>query len=163
MSEVKSQLSATEKALREIAKERILVLDGAWGTMIQALSLDEAGYRGARFNAWNREVRGNNDLLNLSKPDAIRDISLSNSDLAGAWPMAFRESLAGRFFDPERQTPAIGLPISLYGRPTLITTQTDNPYTAVADRMVYVGPVPRRYGTTIRNRPRASRRGTVSS
>ena len=36
------------------------------GTMIQALSLDEEGYRGARFDAWNREVRGNNDLLNLT-------------------------------------------------------------------------------------------------
>jgi 5-methyltetrahydrofolate--homocysteine methyltransferase len=55
-------------------KQRILVLDGAMGTMIQALKLDEGGYRGARFDAWNREVRGNNDLLNLSRPRAIRDI-----------------------------------------------------------------------------------------
>src|SRR4029079_18774165 len=54
--------------------ERILVLDGAMGTMIQEMKLDEQGYRGARFDAWNREVRGNNDLLNLSRPDAIRDI-----------------------------------------------------------------------------------------
>ena len=44
------------------------------GTMIQAMKLDEEGYRGARFDAWNREVRGNNDLLNLSRPDAIREI-----------------------------------------------------------------------------------------
>ncbi len=58
-------------------KERILVLDGAMGTMIQALQLDEEGYRGARFDAWNREVRGNNDLLNLSRPDAVRDIHLA--------------------------------------------------------------------------------------
>ncbi len=50
------------------------MLDGAMGTMIQALKLDEEGYRGARFDAWNREVRGNNDLLNLSRPRAIRDI-----------------------------------------------------------------------------------------
>ena len=57
--------------------ERILVLDGAMGTMIQALKLDEEGYRGARFDAWNREVRGNNDLLNLSRPDAVRDIHLA--------------------------------------------------------------------------------------
>jgi 5-methyltetrahydrofolate--homocysteine methyltransferase len=76
MSNTKFQISVIEQALREAAKKRILVLDGAWGTMIQALNLDEAGYRGARFDAWNREVRGNNDLLNLSKPDAIRDISL---------------------------------------------------------------------------------------
>ncbi|HWE77630.1 MAG TPA: homocysteine S-methyltransferase family protein, partial [Pseudolabrys sp.] len=60
----------------EAMKQRILVLDGAMGTMIQALKLDEEGYRGARFDAWNREVRGNNDLLNLSRPDAIRDIHL---------------------------------------------------------------------------------------
>ena len=45
------------------------MLDGAMGTMIQELKLDEDGYRGARFDAWNREVRGNNDLLN---PDAAR-------------------------------------------------------------------------------------------
>src|SRR5262245_64305179 len=60
-----------------LLKERILVLDGAMGTMIQALKLNEEGYRGARFDAWNREVRGNNDLLNLSRPDAVRDIHLA--------------------------------------------------------------------------------------
>ena len=47
------------------------------GTMIQELKLDEEGYRGARFDAWNREVRGNNDLLILSQPDAVRDIHLA--------------------------------------------------------------------------------------
>jgi len=66
-----------EAALSKAAAERILVLDGAMGTMIQAFGLDEAGYRGARFDAWNREVRGNNDLLNLSRPEAIRDIHLA--------------------------------------------------------------------------------------
>ncbi|MBI1202165.1 MAG: methionine synthase [Rhodopseudomonas sp.] len=64
----------TRARLTEALKQRILVLDGAMGTMIQALKLDETGYRGARFDAWNREVRGNNDLLNLSRPRAIRDI-----------------------------------------------------------------------------------------
>ena len=47
------------------------------GTMIQELKLDEEGYRGARFDAWNREVRGNNDLLILTQPDAVRDIHLA--------------------------------------------------------------------------------------
>ncbi len=61
----------------EALRQRILVLDGAMGTMIQGLKLDEEGYRGARFDAWNREVRGNNDLLNLSRPDAVRDIHLA--------------------------------------------------------------------------------------
>ena len=63
--------------LRRLAAERILVLDGAMGTMIQQLKLDEEGYRGARFDAWNREVRGNNDLLILSQPDAVRNIHLA--------------------------------------------------------------------------------------
>jgi 5-methyltetrahydrofolate--homocysteine methyltransferase len=66
-----------DTALRSLSAERILVLDGAMGTMIQALGLDEKGYRGARFDAWNREVRGNNDLLNLSRPDSVRAIHLA--------------------------------------------------------------------------------------
>src|ERR1700680_2826422 len=69
-------VSPVEAELRRLAAERILVLDGAMGTMIQGLGLDEDGYRGARFDAWNREVRGNNDLLNLSRPDAVREIHL---------------------------------------------------------------------------------------
>ena len=69
--------SPADTTLRRVAAERILVLDGAMGTMIQGLRLDEEGYRGARFDAWNREVRGNNDLLILTQPDAIRDIHLA--------------------------------------------------------------------------------------
>ena len=67
----------SERMLRDIAAERILVLDGAMGTMIQALGLDEQGFRGARFDAWNREVRGNNDLLILTQPEKVRDIHLA--------------------------------------------------------------------------------------
>jgi 5-methyltetrahydrofolate--homocysteine methyltransferase len=79
MSESASKvvMSPVEQTLRRIAAERILVIDGAMGTMIQALKLDEEGYRGARFDAWNREVRGNNDLLILTQPDAVRDIHLA--------------------------------------------------------------------------------------
>ncbi len=75
--------SKTESAVRKAAAERILVLDGAMGTMIQALRLDESGYRGARFADWNRDVKGNNDLLILTQPTAIRDIHLQYF-LAGA-------------------------------------------------------------------------------
>ncbi len=67
-------ISPTETTLRALAKERILVLDGAMGTMIQALGLDESEFRGARFDAWNRDLRGNNDLLNLTQPQAIQHI-----------------------------------------------------------------------------------------
>jgi len=70
-------------ALTAAAQERILVLDGAMGTMIQQLKLDEAGYRGERFKDWIKDVRGNNDLLVLTLPDAIRDIHLQYF-LAGA-------------------------------------------------------------------------------
>ncbi|MBS9475611.1 methionine synthase [Ancylobacter radicis] len=73
----------TFAALRAAASERILVLDGAMGTMIQQLKLDEAGYRGERFKSWNRDLKGNNDLLNLTLPDAVRDIHLAYF-LAGA-------------------------------------------------------------------------------
>src|SRR4029079_13784384 len=69
--------SKARTALLAAAKERILILDGAMGTMIQGLKLDEEGYRGARFDAWNRDVRGNNDLLNLSRPDAVQEIHLA--------------------------------------------------------------------------------------
>ena len=60
--------------LQSAASERILILDGAMGSLIQDYRLDEAGYRGARFAAWHQPVKGNNDLLNLTRPDIIEDI-----------------------------------------------------------------------------------------
>ncbi len=60
--------------LRDLAKTRILVLDGAMGTEIQLLKLDEAAYRGDRFKDWPSDIKGNNDLLSLTQPDAIRKI-----------------------------------------------------------------------------------------
>jgi len=63
--------------LTDLARERILVLDGAMGTMIQQLKLEEADFRGARFADWSQDLRGNNDLLILTKPDSIRDIHLA--------------------------------------------------------------------------------------
>jgi 5-methyltetrahydrofolate--homocysteine methyltransferase len=63
--------------LETAARERILVLDGAMGTMIQDLRYDEAQFRGSRFADWKQDVRGNNDLLILTQPDAIRDIHLA--------------------------------------------------------------------------------------
>jgi 5-methyltetrahydrofolate--homocysteine methyltransferase len=57
-----------------LLRERIVILDGAMGTMIQARHLDEAAYRGARFRNSPRDLKGNNDLLNLTQPEIIRDI-----------------------------------------------------------------------------------------
>jgi 5-methyltetrahydrofolate--homocysteine methyltransferase len=67
-------MTAAEQALRELARKKILVLDGAMGTMIQDLRLDEAAFRGERFADFHRDVRGNNDLLILTQPRAIEDI-----------------------------------------------------------------------------------------
>ena len=55
-------------------QQRILVLDGAMGTMIQSHELQEADYRGQRFAQWKIDLRGNNDLLSLTRPDIISDI-----------------------------------------------------------------------------------------
>jgi 5-methyltetrahydrofolate--homocysteine methyltransferase len=64
-------------ALKRAAKERILIIDGAMGTMIQRHKLGEAEYRGARFADWRSDLKGNNDLLVLSQPEIIRDIHLA--------------------------------------------------------------------------------------
>ncbi|HEY7644142.1 MAG TPA: homocysteine S-methyltransferase family protein [Hyphomicrobiales bacterium] len=61
-------------ALKRAAAERILILDGAMGTMIQRHKLGEADYRGERFADWPRDLKGNNDLLVLTQPEIIRDI-----------------------------------------------------------------------------------------
>ena len=62
------------EALERAAAERILILDGAMGTMIQRHRLGEADYRGDRFADWPRDLKGNNDLLVLTQPEIIRDI-----------------------------------------------------------------------------------------
>ncbi len=62
------------EALNAALHSRILVLDGAMGTMIQRRKLDEAAYRGTRFADWPREIKGNNDILSLTQPDLIREI-----------------------------------------------------------------------------------------
>ena len=62
------------KELTRAAEARILIIDGAMGTMIQRYGLDEAGYRGQRFKDWDGDLKGNNDLLVLSRPEIISEI-----------------------------------------------------------------------------------------
>ena len=62
------------QALPEILAKRIMILDGAMGTMIQRFKLDEAQYRGERFKDFHKDVKGNNELLSLTRPDVITDI-----------------------------------------------------------------------------------------
>ena len=63
-----------EKLLREALARRILIIDGAMGTMIQQYKLQEADYRGERFKDFPRDVKGNNDLLTLTQPHIIQEI-----------------------------------------------------------------------------------------
>ena len=60
--------------LQEAIKDRILVLDGAMGTMIQRYKLTEADYRGERFKDYHMDIKGNNDLLSITKPEVISAI-----------------------------------------------------------------------------------------
>ena len=60
--------------IHQVAAERVLILDGAMGSLIQGYHLDEAGYRGAQFSDWGQPVKGNNDLLNLTQPQIIQEI-----------------------------------------------------------------------------------------
>ncbi|MEG1079521.1 MAG: methionine synthase [Pseudomonas sp.] len=78
-----SDRSARFQALQQALKERILILDGGMGTMIQSYRLEEHDYRGTRFADWPSDVKGNNDLLLLSRPDVIAAIEKAYLD-AGA-------------------------------------------------------------------------------
>jgi 5-methyltetrahydrofolate--homocysteine methyltransferase len=62
------------KSIRDLLNERILIIDGAMGTMIQRYKLNEADYRGERFKDWPSDLKGNNDLLCLTKPEIIKAI-----------------------------------------------------------------------------------------
>ncbi|MEO5947092.1 MAG: homocysteine S-methyltransferase family protein [Chitinophagaceae bacterium] len=71
------------KTIQDCLNERILIIDGAMGTMIQQHKLAEADYRGERFKDWHLDVKGNNDLLNLTQPQIITAIHKQYLD-AGA-------------------------------------------------------------------------------
>lgn len=62
--------------LENIMKERVAVMDGAMGTMLQGYKFTEDDFRGVRFKDWNQQLQGNNDLLNITQPEAVRDVHL---------------------------------------------------------------------------------------
>jgi len=62
------------KSIQQLLNERILIIDGAMGTMIQRYKLTEADYRGERFKSWPSDLKGNNDLLCLTQPQIIKEI-----------------------------------------------------------------------------------------
>ena len=67
-------IPSSAASLEALLRQRIVLLDGAMGTMIQRARLAEEDYRGARFRDWPRELRGHNDLLSLTQPRLVRDI-----------------------------------------------------------------------------------------
>ena len=64
----------TKKTIQQLLRERILILDGGMGTMIQGFRLTEADYRGERFADFPHQLKGNNDVLNITRPDVLRNI-----------------------------------------------------------------------------------------
>ena len=70
----KNTISSAQTTLTKAAKERILILDGAMGTMIQRHKLEEDDYRGTQFSDWHCDVKGNNDMLVITQPDIIYQI-----------------------------------------------------------------------------------------
>jgi 5-methyltetrahydrofolate--homocysteine methyltransferase len=69
-----TEVHQSASLLDALLKTRILILDGAMGTMIQQRKLDEAAFRGERFKDWKKDLKGHNDLLNLTQPAIIQDI-----------------------------------------------------------------------------------------
>src|SRR5580765_1483463 len=68
------QRTASERDLRAALQQRILIIDGAMGTMIQRHRLDDAAFRGTRYASHSKELRGANDLLCLTQPEIIEGI-----------------------------------------------------------------------------------------
>ena len=62
------------QGLADLLAQRIVLFDGAMGTMIQRFKLSEAQYRGTRFKDFHRDIKGNNELLSLTRPDIIEDV-----------------------------------------------------------------------------------------
>ncbi|RLA02031.1 MAG: methionine synthase, partial [Gammaproteobacteria bacterium] len=76
-------MSGNNSVFEQSLSNRILFIDGAMGTMVQAYKLEEEDYRGDRFADWPTDVKGNNDLLSLTQPDKIAEIHSAYLD-AGA-------------------------------------------------------------------------------
>ena len=74
LGQKKYDMNQTKPDIREELKKRVLVLDGAMGTMIQRYNLEEKDYRGERFKAVKQLLKGDNDLLNITRPQIIREI-----------------------------------------------------------------------------------------
>ena len=100
--------------IKELLTQRILIIDGAMGTMIQRYKLSEAGYRGERFKDWPSDIKGNNDLLCLTQPQIIKAIHKEYLE-AGA------DILETNTFNASRVWPLNVLPLASVIVPLIIT------------------------------------------
>ena len=78
---------ANKPDIRSLLRNRVLVLDGAMGTMIQRYDLSEADFRGEQFASHPKDLKGNNDILSLTRPDIVLSLSreiLEHAKAAGA-------------------------------------------------------------------------------
>src|SRR5699024_897017 len=71
---IKNSAIYMNKILQDLLQQHILILDGATGSMIQTFQLTEADFRGTRFGDWPSSLKGNNDLLCLTRPDVVTEI-----------------------------------------------------------------------------------------
>ena len=62
----------TKPDIRSLMQDRILIIDGAMGSLIQQYKLDEKDFRGERFKDFHRDIQGNNDILSITRPDVIK-------------------------------------------------------------------------------------------
>src|SRR3984885_1705610 len=69
-----TETASRAEQLEELLRKRIVIIDGAMGTMIQTYKLDEAAFRGERFADWPKDLKGNNDVLNITQPRVIEEI-----------------------------------------------------------------------------------------
>lgn len=90
-------MPVTLKEIQNILRERILVLDGAMGTMIQSHNLSEEDFRGERFKNHPHDLKGNNDLLSLTQSEIIKKIHLAyfeaGADIIGSFAISGSEAI----------------------------------------------------------------------
>ena len=100
-------------ALEALLSERIVFLDGAMGTMIQGYDLEEVDYRAERFIDSEIELKGNHDLLSITRPDVIREIHTAFME-AGADIIGVSASLETSGSDVEKEVTALGQTFKAY-------------------------------------------------
>ena len=90
--------------IQEAIQNRILILDGAMGTMLQRYKFEEEDFRGERFKDFEHPLKGNNDLLSLTQPEAVKDVHrayfAAGAARGASVPVVITSRVSGRIIDP---------------------------------------------------------------